>query len=167
MAEELPAVLSEALVAAETSILSIDPGQLRPEFYGLSSAANFGPPRSIRTFARGEVFSSQRPIKGFRHRNQLVHIPAGGKNAGVTRQSSKNGRFIIMVIYGYQPDAFPFAQQALFPILFTRFRCQYHEPGSTAALEIGNAFSSSSTPAAVLSRDRTFIRRACGQRRGG
>ena len=28
----------------------------------------------------------------------------------------RNGRFIIMVIYGYQPDAFPFAQQTLFPI---------------------------------------------------
>ena len=38
--------------------------------------------------------------------------------------------------------------------LSTRFRCQYHEPGSTAALKAGMQ-TSSSTPAAVLSRDRT------------
>ena len=59
-----------------------------------------------------------------------------------------------MVVYGYQPDAFPFAQQTLFPIPLHQIPVQYHEPGSTAALKAGMQ-TSNSTPAAVLSRDRT------------
>ena len=106
-------------VFADNLDFIIDPGQLRPEFFGgHPPRIQFGPPPDRLPFARGEVrIQPERPEKGFRHRNQLVHIPAGGKVAGSHQAIvERNGRFIIMVIYGYQPDAFPFAQQTLFPI---------------------------------------------------
>ena len=132
-------ILSLAFVYSPiTSILSLIPASSAPEFFGgYPPRIQFGLPPDLRPFARSEIrVQAERFENGFGHRNQLVHIPAGGKVAGGHQAIvERNGRFIIMIVYGYQSDAFFFAQQTL--CLSTRFRCQYHEPGSTAAFKAG------------------------------
>jgi len=64
-------------VFADNLDFIIDPGQLRPEFFGgHPPRIQFGPPPDRLPFARGEVrIQPERPEEGFRHRNQLAHIP--------------------------------------------------------------------------------------------
>lgn len=106
-------------IFADNLDLIVDPGQLRPEFFGgYPPRIQFGLPPDLRPFARSEIrVQAEHFENGFGHRNQLVHIPAGGKVAGGHQAIvERNGRFIIMIVYGYQSDAFFFAQQTLCPV---------------------------------------------------
>ena len=166
-----PLILSEALVYSPITLdFIIDPGQLRPEFFGgHPPRIQFGPPPDRLPFARGEVrIQPERPEKGFSSPQPACPY-SGGRQGRRSHQAivekerpfHHNGHIRLSAgclsfrTAGAFPDPSPPDSGAS-----TTNRFHGRPQGGNADVQFDT--SRSLVPATGLP-----IRRACGQRRGG